>query len=255
MPTRLTPMATDGQGVLLAVNQSSDTRQRTTMDVLSRRVSHRLGCPVSVVQVQRGVPLMNAPLEQLVQQGVRNAVMVPVDPYQSPITSFDADGNRLEARVGGVTVNVRLAEGLGADPALVDAVLESLILSEREPDPKTAVLLSVPAPMNGIARRLIVKDSAVRAAGWAGLGFVDVPATVSESSATLPLRLSEPIPPRALIVPLAVNPGPFVNRCEHLAATARNPFADGVEFAPLTLHATAVLGQLIRERIHRARRN
>lgn len=254
MPNRLTPMATDGQGVLLAVNQSSDTRQRTTMDVLSRRVAHRLGCPVSVVHVQRGVPLMQAPLEQLAAKGVRTAVMVPVDPYQSRIDSFDPETGRRDVKVNGATVNVRLADGVGADPLLIDALLEALIVSERDSDPDTALIVGVPQTHNAILRRLSAKSEAVRAGGWGGLGFVEIPVQDGLSDQPPPVRMAPPLPANALFAPLAVNPGPFVARCESIAPNLKTYFGSGVEFAPATLHATTTLGQMIRDRVQRARR-
>ena len=79
--TRLTPMATDGQGVVLAVAASADTRQRTTMDLLARRVAHRLGCPVGTAQVQQGSVLLDAAISQLAAKGVRQAVVVPVEAF------------------------------------------------------------------------------------------------------------------------------------------------------------------------------
>lgn len=256
MPSRLTPMATDGQGVLLAVNQSSDTRQRTTMDILARRVAHRLGCPVAVVNVQRGVPLMQAPIEQLAAKGVRNVVLVPVDPYQPLVKGFADQPEGVEVRVGPSSVRVRLADGVVADPLLVDAMLEALITSERSPDPEATVIVALPESMNGLARRLSRKDSAVKTAGWGGLGFVDVPSQDPDPSSQLPLRLvSEPLTPRGLVVPLAVNPGAFVVRCEAVSAHIESHFSGGVEFAPITLHSTTVLGQMIKDRVQVTRRN
>lgn len=254
MPNRLTPMATDGQGVLLAVNQSSDTRQRTTMDVLSRRVAHRLGCPVSVVQVQRGVPLMQAPLEQLAAKGVHNTVMVPVDPYQTRIESLNPESGQLDAKVNSSTVNVRLADGIGADPQLIDALLEALQAAERSPDPDTALVVGVPQTHNGMIRRLSTKSDAVRAAGWGGLGFVEIPVQDGQSDQPPSARMAPPLPPSALFVPLAVNPGPFVTRCENIAPNLKAYFSAEVAFAPTTLHATTTLGQMIRDRVQQARR-
>jgi len=259
LPNRLAAMATDGQGVLLAVSQASDTRQRTTMDMLSRRVSHRLGCPVAVVQIQRGAPLLQAPLTQLAAKGVRSAVLVPVEPHLTTVSGFDATGE-LEYPLGGLTVRVRLAESIGTDPQLIEGVIEALLTSERAPDPHTAIVVALPASLNGAGRLLADRQALVTAAGWAGVDTVTVPAT-RDTSDHLDFNLthaSEQVK-RALVVPLAVNPGPFVSRCAELVANAgrtvnSTTLAGGIEFAPITLHSTNAVSQLIKDRVTQARR-
>lgn len=253
--TRLTPMATDGQGVVLAVAATADTRQRTTMDLLARRVAHRLGCPVATAQIQRGSVLMDAALDQLSAKGVRQAVVVPVEAFPVTIDDADADGRLPIARRGNYSIELRVAPGIGGDPAIIDAVLESLDASERTPSTDVAVLVGVPPVAAPIVRNLAARAPAVISAGWAGLGFVRVGADVygfeSELSRVAPLDGER----TAVFVPLAVNPGPFVGRCEDLVAQSLSPYGDKIDIVGATLHATPTITTLIKQRVVEARRS
>ena len=252
--TRLTPMATDGQGVVLAVAASADTRQRTTMDLLARRVAHRLGCPVATAQIQRGSVLIDAALDQLAAKGVRQAVVVPIEAFPVAITDADSAGRLPTAMRGNNPIELRVAPGIGGDPAIIDAVLESLDASERTPSPDVAVLLGVPPVAAPIVRRLAERASSVTSAGWAGVGFVRVGSDVAgfeeELSRVAPLNGER----TAVLVPLAVNPGPFVGRCEDLVTQAVSPYGDKIAMVGTTLHATPTITRLIKERVVDARR-
>lgn len=253
--TRLTPMATDGQGVVLAVAASADTRQRTTMDLLARRVAHRLGCPVATAQIQRGSVLLDAALGQLTAKGVRQAVIVPVEAFPVTIDGVDHDGRLPSANHSNQRIELRVAPGIGGEPAIIDAVLESLAASERSPSPETAVLIGVPPVAAPVVRTLAARATAVASAGWAGLGFVrvgaDVAAFESELSRVAPLNGER----NAVLVPLAINPGPFVSRCEDLVSQAASPYGDKVDMVAATLHATPTITTLIRQRVVHARRS
>lgn len=252
---KLTPMATDGQGVVLAVAATADTRQRTTMDLLARRVAHRLGCPVATAQIQRGTVLMDAALDQLAAKGVRQAVIVPVEAFPVTIESADQDGRLPTASRGNHPIELRVAAGIGGDPAIIDAVLESLEASERTPSSDVAVLVGVPPVALPVVRTLTQRASSAVSAGWAGLGFVRVGADVSDFEAEL--RRVAPLDGErsAVFVPLAVNPGPFVGRCEDLVTQANSPYGDKVDIVGATLHATPTITKLIKARVVEARRS
>lgn len=252
--TRLTPLATDGQGVVLAVSATADTRQRTTMDLLARRVAHRLGCPVATAQIQHGAILLDAALDQLAPKGVRQAVVVPVEAFPVMVNGVGPDGRIPSPTRGNYRVELRLAPGIGGDPAMVDAVLETLDASERTPSPDVAVLIGLPPVAASAARPLATRAACVTAAGWAGLGFVSVGADVPEFEAEL--RRVAPLDDErtAVLVPLAVNPGPFVSRCEDLVTQAASPYGDKIDIVGTTLHATPAVTSLIRQRVLDARR-
>ena len=253
--TSLTPMATDGQGVGLAVAASADTRQRTTMDLLARRVAHRLGCPVATAQVQSGAVLADAALDQLATKGVRQAVIVAVEAFPVRIDGVDSQGRLEPATRGTKVVELRVAPGIGADPTLVDAVLESLDASERTPSGDVAVLVGVPPVAASVVRQLATRAAAATAAGWAGLGFVRVGADVADFEAELAQAAPLNGERTAVLVPLAVNPGPFVSRCEDLAAQATSPYGDKIDMVGATLHATPTITKLIKQRVVDARRS
>lgn len=251
--TRLTPMATDGQGVILAVPQSADTRLRTTMDLLARRVAHRLGCPVAIAQVQRGVPLIDAAVEQLATKGVRHIVMVPVESYPVYIDGFDAEGMRRITLRGERNVTVSLAPGLGGDPALIDAVLEALEASERTPSRDTAVIIGVPELAERVVSSLLPHAGAVADAGWAGVRFVRVPGQVAQFEEELRQALPVNGETGAVFLPLTVNPGAFASRCEDLVSQTPSPYDDKIDIVSTTLHATTTISQLIRARVMQTR--
>ena len=167
--TRLTPMATDGQGVVLAVAATADTRQRTTMDLLARRVAHRLGCPVANAQVQHGSVLLDAAIDQLAAKGVRQAVVVPVEAFPVHIDGVDEQGRLAPVTRGSSVVELRVSPGIAADPALINAVLEVLDASERTPSADTAVLVAVPPVATVIVRSLASRATAAEASATSSL--------------------------------------------------------------------------------------
>ncbi len=193
------PMATDGQGVILAVPHSVDPRQRAAIDLLSRRVSHRLGCPTSPGQVQRGTLHVDAPLAELHAKGAREVVVAPLTlsdqtfDYSTP-TSRSLAG----ARFG--SVSLRNAGSLGGVAEVVSAVLESLALSERSPDPHTRVVLLLPFHDRMAQARTRAAPGTVhdcRVARRPDLFH----ATREQQTGSLPsaeFRLRSRIPPRAL---------------------------------------------------------
>lgn len=252
--TRLTPMATDGQGVILAVPHTADTRLRTTMDLLARRVSHRLGCPVAMAQIQRDAPLLDAPVEQLSAKGVQQIVVVPVESYPVYIDGFDAEGLRRVSVRGDRSVTLRLAQGLGGDPLLVDAVLEALEASERTPSTETAVLIGIPEMAERVIPSLAQRSRAVTEAGWAGVGFVRVPGQVAQFEQELERTVPINGETAAVFVALTVNPGAFASRCEDLVSQTPSPYQDKIEVVSTTLHATPTISNLIRARVVQARR-
>lgn len=198
---------------------------------------------------------MDAALDQLATKGVRQAVVVPVEAFPVTIDGADPDGRLPSIRRGHHLMDIRLAAGLGGDPAIIDAVLEALDSSERTPSADVAVLVGVPPVAAPIVRSLATRAPSVTAAGWAGLGFVRVGADVAgfetDLSRAVPLNGER----TAVFVPLAVNPGPFVGRCEDLVTQAVSPYGDKIDVVGATLHATPTITTLIKQRVVDARRS
>lgn len=238
-------MATDGQGVILAVPHSVDPRQRAAIDLLSRRVSHRLGCPTSPGQVQRGTLHVDAPLAELHAKGAREVVVAPLTlsdqtfDYSTP-TSRSLAGARLGS------VSLRNAESLGGVPEVVSAVLESLALSERSPDPHTRVVLLLPFHDRMAQGELEQHLGQFTTAGWQDARIFSMPPESSKPD--LSPVLNSGFDRGSLLVPLVIAPGPFRDRVAKCAAD------NGVEAAHTAFHNSTALTGLICRRVLEARR-
>ncbi len=234
MIPRLVPvMSTDGQGVTLAYPFSSDAQQRPAIDVLARRVGHRLGCPIAVCGIQRGRPLLDGALERLTERGASSIVLAPL--------TFS-----LAVQPVGKPEITAVASPLGGGDEVVRAVLESLACAEREPESHTHVVIVAPASEAGAIPDLRTQCAQERGHGWAAIH-----ATVLASDRTAAIASVQAMHAdlgRVLLVPLAVAPGPFVN---HVSAVAG---ASGVDHTTQTLHATESLTKLLLTRVCDARR-
>ncbi|MCB0915958.1 MAG: hypothetical protein H6525_11875 [Actinobacteria bacterium] len=238
-------MATDGQGVILAVPHSVDARQRAAIDLLSRRVSHRLGCPAAAGQVQRGTLHLDAPLADLHAKGAREIVVVPLTltrhefNYSEP-PSRSASGSRRRS------MSFRVTEPLGGAPEIITTVIESLNHSERLPDPSTRIVLVLPFAERAAAPELEKHLDLIAAAGWQDGRVHSLPTNGTDCELA---GVLEPDPGRSsLLVPLVVAPGPFADRVAKCAAE------HGVDMANVSFHASEALTALIYRRVLHARR-
>lgn len=243
--TRPLPMATDGQGVILAVPHSVDARQRAAIDLLSRRVSHRLGCPAAAGQVQRGTLHLDAPLADLHSKGAREIVVVPLTLTRqrfrlSQPAARSSAGSRLKS------MSFRETEPLGGAPEIITTVIESLNHSERPPDPRTRVVLVLPFSERAAAGELEQHLELIAAAGWRDGRVHALP--TSEPDCDLATALDPDDDGTSLLVPLVVAPGPFTDRVAKCAAD------HGVEMASVSFHASEALTSLIYRRVLNARR-
>jgi sirohydrochlorin ferrochelatase len=239
-------MATDGQGVILAVPHSVDPRQRAVIDLLSRRVSRRLGCPTAAGQMQRGTLYVDAPLEDLHAKGAREVVVAPLTlsdqrfEYSTPASRSSAG-----LRLGSVTF--RNAGSLGGAPEVVDAVLESLENSERDPDPSTRVVLVLPFHEQSAQPELEQHLERFGAAGWKDGAVYTMPPNGTKPDMSRVLNSSTS--GSALLVPLVVTSGPF---CDRVAKCASDY---GLDMAYAAFHSSVALTGLICRRVVDARRS
>lgn len=238
-------MATDGQGVILAVPHSVDARQRTAMDLLTRRVAHRLGCPVATGQVQHGVLHLSAPMTQLHAKGARDVVVVPLTFTAAPVVT---DGKSAHPSGNGhpAGMSLRTAEPLGGEPEVIAAVVEALNQSERPPDRATRVVMLLPYADHPVTPRLRPHVHAIAAAGWRD-GMVAVMPT-NQADCQLNGALDVGPQGRVLLVPLTITPGPFSSRVAECAVRL------GTEAANVSLHSCEALTKLICRRVLAARR-
>lgn len=243
---RPVPMATDGQGVILAVPHSVDARQRTAMDLLSRRVAHRLGCPVATGQVQRNTLHIDAPLAHLHAKGAREIVVAPMTFALLPFTvSLPRNLAAGSARYPGVSI--RTADPIGGVVEVIEATIEVLGHSERTPDPNTRLIMLVPFAEREVVAHLCENTDVVSAAGWRD-GHV-APMSANHGDVNLNGALDVGADGRVLLVPLTVTPGPFSSRVADVAEVL------GVEAAVVSLHSSEVLTKLISRRVIAARRS
>ena len=234
MIPRLVPvMSTDGQGVTLAFPFSSDAQQRPAIDVLARRVGHRLGCPIAVCGIQRGRPLLDGALERLTTRGASNIVLAPLT-FSLPVQSV------AQPEIAAV------AAPLGGGPAVVAAVLESLACAERLPDPEMHVVIVAPASEAAVIPALRDECAQEDGHGWGSLSVV-VMASERAPAVAAVQAMRERLG-RVLLVPLSVAPGPYV---AHVSSVAQ---AGGVDHTTQTLHATEALTKLLLCRVCSARR-
>ena len=238
-------MATDGQGVILATPHSVDARQRTAVDLLTRRVAHRLGCPAATGQVQHGVLHLGAPMSHLHAKGVRDVVVVPLTFIASPVVP---DGTSTHPAGNGHPpgMNVRTAEPLGGEPEVIAAVIEALNQSERPPDPRTRVVMLLPYADHPVTSLLSPHVPAITAAGWRDGRVMVMP--TNPADCTLNGALDVGPQGRVLLVPLTITPGPFSSRVAECAARL------GTESANVSLHSCEALTKLICRRVVAARR-
>lgn len=234
MIPRLVPvMSTDGQGVTLAFPFSSDAQQRPAIDVLARRVGHRLGCPIAVCGIQRGRPLLDGALERLTARGASSIVLAPLT-FSLPV----AEVTKPEIAA--------VAAPLGGGTSVVSAVLETLAHAERLPNPDTHVVIVVPASEAAIIPTLRQQCASEMDHGWGSLSAV-VLASDRTSALTTATAMQADLG-HVLLVPLAVAPGPFVTHVNVVA------LAGGMESTSQTLHSTEALTKLLLSRICHARR-
>jgi sirohydrochlorin ferrochelatase len=244
-------MATDGQGVVLAVPQSVDSRQRTALDLLARRVSHRMGRPVVIGHVRQATLLGGAPLKSLHGRGVREVVVVPLSIGRlrlSPEIELGGPETAALAR----SMSVALSEPLGGDPAIIEGVQEMLARSERAADPGTTLELVLSGLDASAAEALRGPLPDLRADGWAD-ARLHVLGTDGPGAADGPARVTSGRTPRGdarlLVVGLAITPGQFLDR------VAQHARQSGGHLLPATLHSTEALSRAICERISSARRH
>jgi sirohydrochlorin ferrochelatase len=238
-------MATDGQGVILATPHSVDARQRTALDLLGRRVAHRLGCPVAVGQVQNGVLHLDAPISTLHAKGAREIVVAPLTFAPMPMISDRTPPNREGARQF-AGVSLRTADPLGGEPEVIDAVVEVLSNSERTPNPNTRIVMALPHADHPAVPALSAHVGALARAGWKQGVVVAMPPT--DAPADLDGVLSVAPHERVLMVPLTIAPGAFGSRIADFARRS------GVESASVSLHSADSLTRLICRRVSAARR-
>ncbi len=261
-PQRLSA-ATDGQGVILAVAYSSDARQRTSADLLARRVAHRLGCPVAVGQIQRGTLLADGSLRTLHDRGARRVVVAPA------VLTAAADlqpGPRTLAHGAALNMTFAMAEPLGGDPLLLSGILELLSRSERSPQPDTPVRIVLPWTDASVAAEVARSTCRITEAGWgpAEVRVLDPSGELRrwdrDCGAGAPTPSTDPCDladrgtgrhgrrRKRIVLPLSVLAGPFAARVAHCAE------ADGDEVIQQTLHATDACTRLIATRVVEARR-
>ncbi|MDQ1249993.1 MAG: hypothetical protein QG597_4370 [Actinomycetota bacterium] len=215
------------------------------MDLLTRRVAHRLGCPVATGQVQQGVLHLDAPLRQLHAKGAREVVIAPLMLTAAPISLGSRPG-RGEGPAHLSEVSLRQAEPLGGAPELIHAAMEALNNSERTPSTDTRIVLLVPHLDHPVLPGLSTHIGAVAAAGWRD----GVVTTLPPNNAKCGLNgaLDVGAHERVLLVPLTVAPGPFSSRVAECADLL------GVESANVSLHSAEALTRLICQRVNTARR-
>lgn len=242
-PNRRLAAATDGQGVILAIPYSSDARQRTSAEVLARRVSHRLGCPVALGMVQRGTLLADGSLRSLHAKGARTIVVAPA--ALSCAQPLDA-GPRTMAQGAALNLTFRTAQPLGGDPLLAAAVLELLAGSERSPNPTTAIRLVLHPADAALAQALTRASRLFAQAGWgpAEVVVLDASGRLRPEDDQAPAAQA----PRRIVVAVTILAGGFSSRVAAMAA------ARGDEAIQQTLHATDACNRLIATRVLEARR-
>lgn len=237
--------ATDGQGVILAVPHSVDARHRTAIDLLARRVSHRLGCPVVVGHVQRGRLHVDAAIAELHARGSRRVVVAPLTFAYQPIEVVPPHP-RSAAGIAMNHITVTHADHLGGNRMAIAALLESLQESERLPHPATRLAIVIPTSDAGAASDLRAHLPTIREAGWRD-GVIAVLPTNSRDCG-LNGALDGAGDASVLLAPLAITPGPFTERVSACAETL------GVDNARVSLHSADQLCALICQRVTEARR-
>jgi sirohydrochlorin ferrochelatase len=215
------------------------------MDVLTRRVSHRLGCPVAAGQVQHGVLHLDAPLRNLHAKGAREIVAMPLRFAPAPMVMDSSIGRRDEAPYA-TGVAIREAQPLGGHQDVIDAAVEVLSNSERTPSRDTRVVMLVPHSEEPVVRQLAPFVDSIGAAGWRD-GVV-LPLPPNDADCGLNGALAVAPHEKVLLMPLAVAPGPFSAR---VAACAEQL---GLDYASVSLHSAEALTKLICRRVNEARR-
>lgn len=237
--------ATDGQGVVLAVPYSSDARQRTSAELLARRVAHRLGCPVAVGQIQRGTLIADGSLRLLHDKGARRIVVAPAILVAGEGLE---PGPRTLAQGSALNLTFAVAQPIGGHPDVVSAALELLSRSERTPRADTAIRLALPASDACAAAALELHLGQITAAGW---GAAEVELLHATGEASFPCAgdaAAADGTTRRIVVAVTVLPGPFAARVVRAAETS------GDDVIQQTLHASDACTRLIATRVVEARR-
>lgn len=245
------PMATDGQGVVLAVPQSVDSRQRTALDLLARRVAHRMGRPVAIGHVRQSTLLAGAPLKSLHGRGVREVVVVPLSIGAMRLWS-EVDLGGPETAALARSMELTRSAPLGGDPAIIEGVREMLARSERPADPRTTLELVLSGLDVSAADDLRAPLPSLVEDGWAAARLHVLETNGGAAGAADPRGAagvaSDTGTSRVLVIGLALAPGQFLDR------VAQHAHRSGAQMLPATLHSTESLTQAICERITSARR-
>ena len=227
--------ATDGQGVIVAFPFASQTQQRPSIDLLARRVGHRLGCPVETCALTRGQPLLDGALRRLSDRSARSIVVAPAT-FTLPLSM---------QRMSPAVARLRVAAPLGGGEAVVQSVADALAAADRPADDAVRVVIAIPASEVAMASLLGPHLPVLAARGWGDGAAVVVPPQPSEAEEAL-ASVIEGHP--AIVVALSIAPSPFVG---FVGAAAQRVGADAIT---QTLHSSESLTQLVVTQVNAARR-
>lgn len=227
--------ATDGQGVIVAFPFASQTQQRPAVDLLARRVGHRLGCPVETCALTRGQPLLDGALRRLTDRSARSIVVSPAT-FTLPLTMH---------RAGPHGTQLRLAAPLGGGEAVVQAVADALAAADRPASSSVRVIVAVPSSEASVGARLAEHLPVLVDRGWRDGVTVVVSPNAEEADRSLAAASGGH---DSIAVALSIAPSPFVG---FVGASAQRI---GIDAITQTLHCSESLTQLVVTQINAARR-
>lgn len=231
-------VASDGNGVVLAYPFVNHAQQHPAINLVARRLGHRLNCPVVVCPSAHGRAILDGALTQLHSRGVRSAVTVPLT-FTQGITLTDSTFKQSPLRVF-------TAGPLGVGSETFTAIRETFESAEAHPQPNVMVVLAIAAADAEIAFTLQDFDANQHLPGWAGFTPWIVPTQAAQARAELTEIVSQFS--EVLVMPLSLAPGPFVQAVWSTASALDVPCLSS------TLHNAPSLTTALYKRVCEARR-